>query len=369
MPRQASAGSLRQAIDVVATGSASRNAAARRAKRRIIARSIAGKLPRMRRTVVLAGYYGFGNTGDEAILTSILAGLRRRVPGTVFVVVSGDPEATRRQHGVEAIDWRDLPALSSSVTKSDAVLVGGGGLFQDYWGLDVKTLLTPRHGEIAFYAGPVVLAALARKPALLYGLGFGPLSSPEARRYARAVADAAVHVSVRDEASRELLLATGVPEARIHLSADPAFALEIGRERPDTGGSLPRRRSRAARADPRRGAAPLVDRRRAGRVGEGGRRGARRFSRARPNGTLLFVPFEKSPWTEKDDFEQASRLAAALSGRGRAAVAGLPTGPPAPGDGGSPRGLRSRSRDAAPLARLRRRGRRSRRRASPTTRR
>ena len=186
----------------------------------------------MGRTVVLAGYYGFGNTGDEAILASILAGLRRRVPGTAFIVVSGDPEATRTQHGVEAVGWRDVSAISASVGKSDVVLVGGGGLFQDYWGLDTKTLLTPRHGEIAFYAGPVVLAALARKPALLYGLGFGPLASPEARRYARAVADAAVHLSVRDEASRDLLVATGVPEARITVTADPAFALEA------TGGRL-----------------------------------------------------------------------------------------------------------------------------------
>jgi polysaccharide pyruvyl transferase CsaB len=274
----------------------------------------------MRRTVVLAGYYGFGNTGDEAILASILAGLRRRVPGTVFIVVSGDPEATRRQHTVEAIGWRDLPALSASVAKSDAVLVGGGGLFQDYWGLDVKTLLTPRHGEIAFYAGPVVLAALARKPALLYGLGFGPLSSPEARRYARAVADAAVHVSVRDEASRELLLATGVPEARIHPSADPAFALEIPENAPG-----PADLCRASGVEPR---APILGvALRPWSIGveqpawEKEVLGALEGFLAQTGGTILFVPFEKSPWTDKDDFEQASRLAAALSGRGRIVVA------------------------------------------------
>ncbi len=276
----------------------------------------------MRRTVVLAGYYGFGNTGDEAILTSILAGLRRRVPGTLFVVVSGDPEATRRQHGVEAIDWRHLPALSTSVTKSDAVLVGGGGLFQDYWGLDVKTLLTPRHGEIAFYAGPVVLAALARKPALLYGLGFGPLSSPQARRYARAVADAAVHVSVRDEASRELLLETGVPEARVHLSADPAFALEMAENAP-----TPADLCRAAGVEPR---GPILGvALRPWSIGVEQAAWEKEIVLAldgfleRTNGTILFVPFEKSPWTEKDDFEQASRLAAALPRQGRAAVVGF----------------------------------------------
>ena len=91
-----------------------------------------------------------------------------------------------------------------------------------------------------------MLAALARKPAILYGLGFGPLASPEARRYARAVADAAVHLSVRDEASRNLLVATGVPEARITVTADPAFALEV----PD-GAPAPADLCRAAGVEPR----------------------------------------------------------------------------------------------------------------------
>src|SRR5262245_36030058 len=240
MPRQGCSGPRRHPAET-------RIATISKRKRRIIARSIAGKLPAMRRTVVLAGYYGFGNTGDEAILASILAGLRRRVPGTVFVVVSGDPEATKRQHGVDAVFWKDVPAISASIGRSDVVLVGGGGLFQDYWGLDTKTLLTPRHGEIAFYAGTVVLAALARKPALLYGLGFGPLASPEARRYARAVAEAAVHISVRDEASRDLLRAAGVPEARITVSADPAFALEPAENAPDLAELC-----RAAGVEPRR---------------------------------------------------------------------------------------------------------------------
>ena len=281
----------------------------------------------MRRTVVLAGYYGFGNAGDEAILASILAGLRRRAPGTAFIVVSGDPESTRRDHSVEAIGWRDLSALSEAVGRSDAVLVGGGGLFQDYWGLDTKTLLTPRHGEIAFYAGPVVLAALARKPALLYGLGFGPLSSPEARRYARAVAEAAVHVSVRDEASRDLLLAIGVHEARVTLSADPVFALEV----PDGGRAAAEALVRSAGIEPARPVLGVALRPWA--IGVEREAWEAEVATALAEfleetaGTVLFLPFEKSPWTDKDDFEQAARLAAALGRPGRIAIAREPRPP------------------------------------------
>ena len=280
----------------------------------------------MSRTAVLAGYYGFGNTGDEAILSSILAGLRRRVPGISFAVVSGDPDATARRHGVETIAWRDVADLQKRIAESDAVIVGGGGLFQDYWGLDTSTLLTPRHGEIAFYTAPAVLAALAKKPALLYGLGIGPLASEEARRYVRAAADTAVHLSVRDEASRALLAEIGVPAARILVSADPAFALEIPARAP-----APAATCRELGIEPR---GPIVGvSLRPWSIGVDQAAWEARVVAAldqflgRNEATILFVPLEKSPWTDQDDFAQAERLSAGLARRDRAAVLNRPLAP------------------------------------------
>ncbi len=94
-------------------------------------------------------------------------------------------------------------------------------------------------------------------------------------------------------------------------------------------------------------------------MGERNRLGARRFSRAHQRHASLFAVREESLDGER-------RLRAGLAA-GRGALPprtrrrrGLPAGPSAPRDGGSSRGLRSRSRDAAPLARFRSRGRRSR---------
>src|SRR5262245_27031749 len=107
----------------------------------------------MKRTALLAGYYGFGNTGAEAMLAALLTGLDRREPSARFVVLSGDPEDTRRRHGVTAITWRDLEALAAEVQQADLVILGGGGLFQDYWGFDPQALLTARAGGISYYSG------------------------------------------------------------------------------------------------------------------------------------------------------------------------------------------------------------------------
>lgn len=50
--------------------------------------------------VLVSGYYGFGNLGDEALLAGLLGGLKEQ--GHTPVVLSGDPKATEEQHGVEA---------------------------------------------------------------------------------------------------------------------------------------------------------------------------------------------------------------------------------------------------------------------------
>src|SRR6516225_2330901 len=159
----------------------------------------------MERAVLIAGYYGFGNTGDEAILAALVSGLAARRSNARVVVVSGDPGQTRQRHGVDAVFWLDPLSLAEAVRGSDLVVIGGGGLFQDYDGADPGTLLTPKHGGITFYAGPALLAATARKPYCLHANGFGPLTSEPARRIVRAVASGASRISVRDEASRSLL--------------------------------------------------------------------------------------------------------------------------------------------------------------------
>jgi len=54
------------------------------------------------RRVVIAGYYGFGNAGDEMILRSVLADVRSVIDGPRFTVISGDPSATAAAFNVEA---------------------------------------------------------------------------------------------------------------------------------------------------------------------------------------------------------------------------------------------------------------------------
>ena len=98
--------------------------------------------------ILIGGYYGGGNLGDEAILAAILQDLRNLDPSLNYSVVSWDPHLTRKEHEVGAVYWRDIEALVEASRKADLILVGGGGLFQDHWGLDPDTYLRVNHGGI-----------------------------------------------------------------------------------------------------------------------------------------------------------------------------------------------------------------------------
>ncbi|HZD22511.1 MAG TPA: hypothetical protein VE569_03815, partial [Acidimicrobiia bacterium] len=100
------------------------------------------------RRILVCGYYGFANTGDEAILATLLTEIREVHPGASVTVLSGRPSATATDHGVEAIHWQDVAAMTVASQRADLMVLGGGGLFQDHHGFDEDAVLTPQHGTI-----------------------------------------------------------------------------------------------------------------------------------------------------------------------------------------------------------------------------
>ncbi len=174
------------------------------------------------KSVLIAGYYGFGNTGDEAILTTMVG--RLRLYFRAITVVSGNPAATTAAYDVQAVGWRDLAAILDAAEASDLIILGGGGLFQDYWGVDPSVVLTRHHSGLAYFSTFPVLAALLDKPLMLYAVGVGPLLTEAGRSYTRLAFEQAVIASVRDQLSQRE--AAHLTTATVALTADPAFLLE-----------------------------------------------------------------------------------------------------------------------------------------------
>lgn len=177
--------------------------------------------------ILIAGYYGFGNVGDEAILSVILADLRERRDDLKFIVVSGNPSETATAYDVSSVHWQDIDALLDAAKESDLIILGGGGLFQDHWGVIKGTSLTPFHSGISFYSAFGTLAALYQKPFMIYSVGVGPVISEEGKRLTRWTFDLANICTVRDQESKDILISLGIPEEKVEVTPDPALTLSL----------------------------------------------------------------------------------------------------------------------------------------------
>ncbi len=142
--------------------------------------------------LLIAGYYGFGNLGDEAIRIALDCALKQGgFVQRVFLVAKpqGDHEVNRSS------PIQVLRALR----RSSALMFGGGGLLQNR---------TSRR-SLSYYLCLILLARLARRPVFLVGQGIGPIRGQCARMVTRFVLKHVSYIGCRDQGSLSLLREMG----------------------------------------------------------------------------------------------------------------------------------------------------------------
>lgn len=167
--------------------------------------------------LLISGYYGAGNLGDEALLGGLLTALADT--GVRVTVASLDPAATRASHGVASV--HRLHGLPVALLSHDAVVSGGGGLLQD----------TTSGRSLAYYLAVVTAARRLGRRVAVFGQSLGPLSQAGERRVRRALRG--VPLGLRDAPSLALaarlgLAAHGVADASLLLPRWPAADLDPG---------------------------------------------------------------------------------------------------------------------------------------------
>lgn len=162
------------------------------------------------------GYQGFGNLGDEAILSGIEACLRN-TPVRITTVFCGmrapvpaAPEARR------IVSRRLLPGIAAlrELRRSDLLLLSGGGLINDHW-----PQVIPR------YLLWSLAARIAGCRVIWVAVGVGPIRRGFFAWLATRLAARASLLTVRDEASAAWLR-HALPLRPIHVVPDPALLLD-----------------------------------------------------------------------------------------------------------------------------------------------
>lgn len=180
---------------------------------------------------LIAGAFGQGNPGDEALLSAVQPVVA--AAGFEAVVTSSSPARTTESFGCGAVAPSG-PAAARALRAAAAVVVGGGTLFKE-----LHPASRRRPGSLLRRTGALALAAgVTGKPLLLVGVGAAPIGHRSNRALARGIARWADLMVMRDEESASELLSIGV-RGPVRVGADPAWTtLADNPSGPTTGGPV-----------------------------------------------------------------------------------------------------------------------------------
>lgn len=165
--------------------------------------------------ITISGYYGYGNTGDEAILHSILNSFKslNNIPRVSLLYTDAKPDF--EYPDISIINRKNYPEIYKTLRKTDLFISGGGGLLQDITGFK----------SIAYYLGLLKMAQSLRVPTMIYAQGIGPILTKRGKWLTQNVINKTSLITLRDTASIDILKSYNIKND-IHLTADPAFLLE-----------------------------------------------------------------------------------------------------------------------------------------------
>ena len=166
--------------------------------------------------VVISGYYGFNNIGDEAILKSIITSLKKEKADIEITVLSNNPSHTEKTYKVKSINRWNLTNIYKEIKNSDGLISGGGSLLQD----------VTSSRSIIYYTSIMGLANLAKKPIFIYAQGVGPINKKINQSITRYFLNKVDYISLRDEDSANLVKKIGV-KTKLEIVPDPVMGLDF----------------------------------------------------------------------------------------------------------------------------------------------
>lgn len=169
--------------------------------------------------VVISGYYGFDNFGDEAILHVLVRELKKLVDNVEIVVLSKNPKKTSSELKVKSVNRMNFIKVLSEISSCQMLISGGGSLLQD-----VTSPLT-----IFYYLLIIFMAQILNKKTFIYAQGIGPINRPISLKATKYILNKATYITVRDSKSLDFLSSLNI---KAELTSDPVWLGLSGDEAP-----------------------------------------------------------------------------------------------------------------------------------------
>lgn len=167
----------------------------------------------MGKKVVISGYYGCDNFGDESILTTLVEKLKT-LDVKEITVISHNPKKTAENLKVKSIKTFGFAQIIKSILCSDILISGGGSLLQD--ATSVKSLF--------YYLLVIFIAQFFNKKVFIFAQGIGPINNKLGEILCKKALKKATCVTVRDDKSLFLLRGWGINVNQVN---DPLFGMKL----------------------------------------------------------------------------------------------------------------------------------------------
>ncbi|MFH0702900.1 MAG: polysaccharide pyruvyl transferase CsaB [bacterium] len=164
--------------------------------------------------ILISGYYGFDNFGDEAILYALVSEIKKNINNSKITAISNNPDKTSKNHNINSIYKFDFKKNFYEMKNADLFISGGGSLLQDV--TSFKSLL--------YYLSLIFLAKILNKKIYIYAQGIGPVKSKLGRILTGFTLKKVDLITVRDKESSDFLKVLGVKNSII--TTDSAWGID-----------------------------------------------------------------------------------------------------------------------------------------------
>ena len=162
--------------------------------------------------ILISGFYGFGNAGDEAVLEGLLKSLKLSKAEDITILTSNLQYTKKHHKNIKCVPRYSKEAIKA-LFNCNIFLSGGGSLLQN----------VTSNKSLYYYLFMLDLANFLGKKTVIYAQGIGPISGNIHLKKAVNSIKKCDIISVRDKDSQDLLVSNGISEEKIFLTSDPAF--------------------------------------------------------------------------------------------------------------------------------------------------
>lgn len=168
--------------------------------------------------ILLRGYYGYKNSGDDALFYAIVEKVSRMSKVHFNVLSKEELHYSKGNSEDLTFNYPSSKNILSGVINSDILIFGGGSQLQDYGKFRLQLSLLKTYIIVS-------LMKLLKKDVIYLGVSIGPLETRFGKIIGKKILNKSNYIVVRDQQSYEDLKEMNLKDKNIKLAPDLAISL------------------------------------------------------------------------------------------------------------------------------------------------